>query len=109
MNVKEIDNIFLDPGFIVQFLELLNQYGLIDDISLRNALIRKEWIESKQKGEQNKIFKERTADKYFISEKAVEAVLYASCLHKSKGYDMQIQGNNNKILNELNPQITGNT
>ena len=84
MNVKDINNVFLNPDFIVQLLGLLNQYELIDDISLRNALIRKEWKESKETVESNKVFIERAANKYCLSEKAIEKVLYKNSGQKIK-------------------------
>ncbi len=109
MNVKDINNVFLNPDFVVQLLVLLNQYELIDDISLRNALIKKEWMDGKKTGELTKVFMERAADKYCLSEKAIDAIIYRNSGKKTISFNPMIKENNNKILNELNHQIPGNT
>lgn len=76
MDAKEIHNVFTDPEFVVDILNVFNKYGIVSDIELRNAMIRKEWIESKQNGEPNKDFVERTASKYFRSPKNIEFIIY---------------------------------
>lgn len=101
MNVKDINDVFLNPTFIVQLLGLLNKYELLDDISLRNALIRKEWIESKQKGELNKDFMERMANKFYLSAKTIDSILYANGNKKKGNYSPEISKINNEVLNEI--------
>jgi hypothetical protein len=76
VDAKEIHNVFTDPEFVVDILNVFNKYGIVSDIELRNAQIRKEWIESKQNGEANKDFVERSAAKYFRSPKNIEFILY---------------------------------
>lgn len=76
MDAKEIKNVFTDPDFVVDILNVFNKYGIVSDIELRNAQIRKEWIESKQSGEANRDFVERTAIKYFRSPKNIEFIIY---------------------------------
>jgi len=101
MNVKDINNVFLNPNFIIQMMFVLNQYGLIDDITLRNALIRKEWIDNKNNGEPNKEFLEKAAEKYCLSTKAIESILYSDRGKNKNGYDNQVRESNYKILKEI--------
>ena len=107
MNVKEIDSVF-NPDFIVHLLSLLNQFQLIDDISLRNALIRKEWLECKQRGLPNKEFIIQAADKFCLSEKAIESILYRPGAANKKSYDSNIKELNNRILYGLSKPEPGN-
>lgn len=101
MNVKDIDNVFFNPNFIIQMMSVLNQYELIDDVTLRNALIRKEWIDNKNNGEPNKDFLEKAAAKYCISTKTIESILYDRRGKNRKGFDNLIRDSNFKILKEI--------
>lgn len=100
MNVKEIDNVFLNPVFIVKLLILLREFDLLDDVSIRNALIRKEWIESKHKSEANKDFMERIAAKHNISVKTIDSILYGKG-GKKKYLTPELKISNEKILKEM--------
>lgn len=82
MNVKDLDNALMDPNFTVELFRLLARYGLVNEIALRNSIIRKEYQESKTRGERLQEFMSRAADKYCLSEKSVDAIIYST--HKSK-------------------------
>lgn len=75
MNVKEINNAF-NPEFVVELLSLLNKHGIISDIEIRNAMIRKEYFEAKSKGENIKVFMEKKASEIHRSVKAVDYILF---------------------------------
>lgn len=76
MDAKEIHNVFTNPEFVVDILNVFNKYGIVSDIELRNALIRKEYNEAKGKGENVGEFIEKTAAKYYRSPKNIEFILY---------------------------------
>ena len=82
MNNKEVENIFLNPDFLVRLLDLFKEFGLVNDVAVRNAMIRKEWIEAKQNGTPNKDFLINAAEKYFLSEKQIEYVIYGPAREK---------------------------
>ena len=82
MTVKDIDNALMNPDLAIDLLQLLAKYGLVNDIALRNSIIRKEHHDSKLNGERGQDFMERMAAKYFISEKTVDSIIYNS--HKDK-------------------------
>lgn len=73
----------MNPDFTIELLQLFAKYGLVNEIALRNSMIRKEHQEAKLNGEKNKDFMERMAAKYFISEKAVDSIIYYSNKHKN--------------------------
>lgn len=83
MTVKDLDNALMNPDFTIELLQLFAKYGLVNEIALRNSMIRKEHQESKLTGERNKDFMERMAAKYFISEKSVDSIIYYSTKHKN--------------------------
>ena len=101
MNVKDINNVFLSPEFIIEFLLLLNKFDLVDDISVRNAIIRKEWIEGKQRGETIADFMSRMANKFCLSEKAIDTILYRPGNKKIVGFDLKVKATNKKIFDEM--------
>ena len=76
MNIKEIDGAILDPNFTVDLLQILLKYGLVKEIDLRNALIKREHIISRGKGESNVEFMERMSGKYFCSISNINMILY---------------------------------
>lgn len=82
MNNKEINNVFLNPDFLVKLMDLFQEYGLVNEVAVRNALIRKDWIEARRKGISNNDFIISCAEKYFLSEKSIESVLYGQSREK---------------------------
>lgn len=69
-------NVFADPDFVVDILGVLNKYGIVSDIEIRNAMIRKEHSEAKEKGENISDFIKNAAEKYYRSPKNIEFILY---------------------------------
>ena len=91
----------MDPDFMVDLLHLFARYGLVNEIALRNSIIRKEHQESKAKGELNKDFMERMASKFYLSAKTIDSILYANGNKKKGNYSPEISKINNQILNEI--------
>lgn len=75
MNVKEINSAF-SPEFVVELLGILNKHGIISDIEIRNAIIRKEYYEAKARGDNIGEFIEKKANEICRSTKAVDYILF---------------------------------
>ncbi len=65
-----------DADFEVELFQLLFRYGLVNETTLRNSIIRKEHREAKLRGERIQDFKIRMSEKYFISEARIDSIIY---------------------------------
>jgi len=83
VNAKELDNALMNPDFTIELLQIFARYGLVNEIALRNSMIRKEHHASKASGERNQDFMIRMAKKYFITEKSIDSIIYRSHKHKN--------------------------
>lgn len=82
MKTKILDNPLKDAELTMDILQLFAKYGLVNDIALRNSTIRKNYQESKVRGERISDFITKTAEQYSLSEKSVSAIIY--CKEKNK-------------------------
>lgn len=82
MTAKDSDNALKKSEFLVELLQLFAKHGLVNEIALRNSMIREEHQESKARGERLKDFIVKAADKYCLSEKSIDAIIYST--HKPK-------------------------
>ncbi|HCY77750.1 MAG TPA: hypothetical protein DHV28_17705 [Ignavibacteriales bacterium] len=87
MKTKILDDPLKDAELTMNILQLFAKYGLVNDIALRNSIIRKNYQGSKARGERIYDFIIKTAEEYSLSEKSVNAIIYCTQKHKnnSKG------------------------
>lgn len=60
-------------------LDLLNvfaKHGIVSENSIRNELIKNEFLELKRKGFRPKEAREQFSDKYFLGLKSIEKIIY---------------------------------
>jgi len=60
-------------------LDLLNvfaKHGIVSENSIRNELIKNEFLELKEKGLRPKDAREQLSDKYFLGLKSIEKIIY---------------------------------
>jgi len=60
----------------LELLEVFVKHNVVPDIVLRNERIRLEYAKMKDDGIKPKTARANLAEKYFISEKSVETILY---------------------------------
>lgn len=66
----------MNPDFAIELLELFSKYGLVNEVAVRNSKIRKEYFEAKEHGENLGDFMTKAAEKYYLSEKQIDSILY---------------------------------
>lgn len=78
MNIKETENALMNPDFVIEILTLFAKYGLVNEVAVRNSLIRKEYYGAKESGKNLKDFRYYLAEKYLLSDKQIEAIIYGT-------------------------------
>ena len=76
MKKKNLETALKDAELTMDLLHLFAKYGLVNEIDLRNSIIRKEHKEAKLRGERIQDFIIRMAEKYFISETNIDSIIY---------------------------------
>lgn len=84
MKPKVLANALKDAELTMDILHLCAKYGLVNEIALRNSIIRKEYHEAKLNGERIQDFMIRMGKKYFCSPKTISTILYDSGNRKKR-------------------------
>lgn len=67
---------------LIELMEVLEKHGLIGFTQLRNAKMRHDFKELRRSGRRSKAIKEYLAEKYFVSIKTVDGVVYDKKLNE---------------------------
>lgn len=61
---------------VVELLEVFGRHGIVSPLVVRNAKIRYEFKMLRAEGRKSKWIREFLAERYFVSEKTVEGIIY---------------------------------
>jgi len=64
------------PDLIEDLIDVLERHGLINENGIRNFRIRKEFYEMRDNGFSSKEAREQLAEKYFMSLKNIDRIIY---------------------------------
>lgn len=69
-------NYEIKEEILIELMEVLEKHGLIAFTALRNARMKHEFHQLRKTGMRSKLIKEYLAEKYFVSVKTIEGVVY---------------------------------